>query len=132
MAGNTCRVTVRWPGCDDPLRTATPLRRQCPVQSITPLLSEQLSRIQGAFVDVIVDAENAEGHTVQPLQDLVFHRRDVKHPKLCIVYPLTITNLNPALDDADIPILYLPNELNGFSEKQVVVPFLVADVPPIF
>ena len=54
-------------------------------------------------------------------EDLVFYRLDVKDPKLSIVHPLTINNLNFALNDVDISILHLLDKPNGFGEKQVVV-----------
>ena len=77
-------MAARWPGSYDPFRTALPLQRQYPVRGLAVFVGEQLPRGRNSLVDVVVDAGNAEGHTVESLQVLVFDRRDVKHPKLRI------------------------------------------------
>ena len=62
----------------------------------------------------------------------MFDGWDVKHAKMRIVHPLTVPNFNAALNDVDSSMLHLFNELDGFCEKHVVVPLLVADVSLIF
>ena len=56
---------------------------------------------------------------------------DGKHAKLHIAHPLTVSNLNTALNDVDNSMPHLFDELDGFGKKQVIVPLLVADASPI-
>ena len=121
--------SVSGPWRDSPRRAEYPLRHQDPVQSISPLVSKQLSRSWDAGVGVVVDARNPECHTMQADQVLVSDGRDGKHSDLCIVHALIVSNLDD--DDVDVIVLHPSDESYDYGEEPVVVTCLVCEVPPI-
>ena len=119
---------ARWPWYHYPFRTTSPLQRQYPVRGLAICVGKQMPWDRHTLVYVVVDLGNAACHAVEPLQVLLVDGQDSKHAKLRIVHPLSVPNA--ALNDVDISIVHLFDEHNGLGAKQVVVPLLVADIPP--
>ena len=103
-------LTIRRPGRDCPLCAEYPLRHQDPVRSLPPLVGEQLSRSQDASVGVVVDALDAECHTMYADQVLTGYWLHGKHSDLGIVHAFIVYNLNGTLDDVDVIVLYPSDE----------------------